>query len=120
MMPILGDSTSTQAIASSRGGVAIGMTIAARNRLRAGRSVRSRSQLSAVAMTRARNVLPPANIVANVYAVNIAVKSDQSTSTTSQYQITINTSSIVPYIGGAIVLVIIGGLVFMYRKYGRR
>jgi uncharacterized membrane protein len=66
------------------------------------------------------SVLPPANIVPNVYAVNIAVKSDQSTSSTSNYQITITTSSIIPYLGGALVLVVIGGLVLMYRKYGRR
>ncbi len=66
------------------------------------------------------SVLPPANIVANVYAVNIAVKSDQSTSATSNYQITITTSSIIPYLGGALVLAVIGGLVLMYRKYGRR
>lgn len=66
------------------------------------------------------SVLPPANIVPNVYAVNIAVKSDQSTSATSNYQITITTSSIIPYLGGALVLAVIGGLVLMYRKYGRR
>jgi uncharacterized membrane protein len=66
------------------------------------------------------SIVPPANIVANVYAVNIAVKSDQSTSTASNYQITITTSSIVPYLGGAIVLAVIGGLVLIYRKYGRR
>ncbi len=66
------------------------------------------------------NVQPPANIVANVYALNMAVKSDQSTSATTNYQITITTISIVPYIGGAVVLMVIGGLVVMYRKYGRR
>jgi uncharacterized membrane protein len=64
-------------------------------------------------------VVPPANIVAGDYEVDVNVVSDQQ-STTKTYRITVATSSIIPYIGGAIVLVIIGGLVLMYRKYGRR
>jgi uncharacterized membrane protein len=64
-------------------------------------------------------VVPPANIVAGDYEVDVDVVSDQQ-STTKTYRITVGTSSIIPYVGGAIVLVIVGGLVFMYRKYGRR
>ncbi len=65
------------------------------------------------------SVVPPANIVAGDYEVDVDVASDQQ-STTKTYRITVTTSSVIPYIGGAIVLVIVGGLVFMYRKYGRR
>ena len=65
------------------------------------------------------SVVPPANIVAGDYEVDVDVVSDQQ-STTKTYRITVQTSSIIPYIGGAIVLLIVGGLVFMYRKYGRR
>jgi uncharacterized membrane protein len=64
-------------------------------------------------------VVPPANIVAGDYEVNVDVVSDQQ-STTKTYRITVGTSSIIPYVGGAIVLMIVGGLVLMYRKYGRR
>jgi uncharacterized membrane protein len=65
------------------------------------------------------SLVPPANIVASDYQVEVNVVSDQQ-KTTETYRITVSTSSIVPYIGGAIVLVIVGGLVLMYRKYGRR
>ena len=61
-MPMRGASTSAQPIASSSGGVAIGIRIMARNRWRAGRSVRSSSQLSAVATTIASIVLAAAKI----------------------------------------------------------
>jgi uncharacterized membrane protein len=64
-------------------------------------------------------VQPPANIVASEYDVTVTVKSDQDQGSSS-FRIKVTTDSIVPYLGGAIVLVVIGGLVFMYRKYGRR
>jgi uncharacterized membrane protein len=64
-------------------------------------------------------VVPPANIVAGDYEVDVNVVSDQQT-TTKTYRITVGTSSIIPYVGGVIVIAIIGGLVIMYRKYGRR
>lgn len=64
-------------------------------------------------------VQSPGNIVASDYAVNVNVKSDQAQSA-SDYRITIATSSYIPYIGGAIILLVGIGLVFMYRKYGRR
>ena len=65
------------------------------------------------------NVQPPANIVASDYDLTVAVKSDQDQGSSS-FRITITTDSIVPYIGGGIVLVVIVGLVLMFRKYGRR
>ncbi len=64
-------------------------------------------------------VQSPGNIVASDYDVNVNVKSDQAASATD-FRITIATSSIIPYVGGAIILIVIVGLVFIYRKYGRR
>ncbi len=64
-------------------------------------------------------VQSPGNIVASDYDVNVNVKSDQAASATD-FRITIATSSIIPYVGGAIILLVIVGLVFIYRKYGRR
>ena len=60
MMPMRGLRISTQPIARSSGGVTIGIRIAAANRLRPGRSVRSISRLSASAMAIATAVLPTA------------------------------------------------------------
>jgi uncharacterized membrane protein len=65
------------------------------------------------------SVQPPANIVASDYDVSVTVKSDQDEGSSS-FRIKVTTDSIVPYIGGGIVLVVIAGLVLMYRKYGRR
>jgi uncharacterized membrane protein len=65
------------------------------------------------------SVQPPANIVASEYDVTVAVKSDQDQGSSS-FRIKVSTDSIVPYVGGVIVIAIIGGLVLMYRKYGRR
>ncbi|HEY3274589.1 MAG TPA: NEW3 domain-containing protein [Methanocella sp.] len=65
------------------------------------------------------SVQPPANIVASDYDVSVTVKSDQDEGSSS-FRITVTTDSIVPFVGGGIVLVVIVGLVLMYRKYGRR
>jgi uncharacterized membrane protein len=65
------------------------------------------------------SVQSPGNIVASDYDVKVNVKSDQAQSS-SDYRITITTSSIIPYVGGGIILVVLVGLVFLYRKYGRR
>jgi|AGTN01.2.fsa_nt_gi Predicted membrane protein len=65
------------------------------------------------------SVVPPANIVASLYELDINVVSDQQ-QTTKVYQINVTTSSIIPYVGGVIVLMIVGGLFVMYRRYGRR
>lgn len=65
------------------------------------------------------SVQPPGNIVASDYSVSIDVKSDQAHSA-SDYRITITTESYIPYIGGALIIVVLAGLAFMYRKYGRR
>jgi uncharacterized membrane protein len=65
------------------------------------------------------SVVPPANIVASDYSVKVNVKSDQAKSS-SEYRITITTDSYVPYIGGAIIVAILAGLLIVYRKFGRR
>ncbi len=65
------------------------------------------------------SVQPPGNIVASDYSVTIKTVSDQAESS-SDFRITIQTSSIIPYIGGGIIVVVLAGLVFLYRKYGRR
>jgi uncharacterized membrane protein len=64
-------------------------------------------------------VTPPGNIVASDYQVTIKAKSDQGEDEAS-YRITVKVDSIIPYIGGAIILFVIVGLVLVYRKYGRR
>jgi uncharacterized membrane protein len=65
------------------------------------------------------SVQPPGNIVASDYSVNIKVTSDQAQSD-SDYRITITTDSYIPYLAGAIIVIVLAGLVLMYRKYGRR
>lgn len=65
------------------------------------------------------SVVPPGNIVASDYEVDVKVKSDQA-ETDKVYRITISTESYIPYIGAAMVLVVLLGLVLMYKKYGRR
>jgi|GEM_PF-4696462 len=65
------------------------------------------------------SVQSPGNIAPSDYDVNVVVKSDQAQSS-EDFRITIASSSIIPYIGGGIILVIVVGLVLMYRKYGRR
>lgn len=64
-------------------------------------------------------VTPPGNIVASEYDIDITAKSDQAEAARS-YRISVTVDSIVPYIGGAIILFVIVGLVLVYRKYGRR
>jgi uncharacterized membrane protein len=64
-------------------------------------------------------VVPPGNIVASDYEVDVNVKSDQAESD-KVYRITIKTESYIPYIGGALILIVLAGLGFMYKKYGRR
>lgn len=65
------------------------------------------------------NVVPPGNIVASDYEVSINVKSDQAEKE-KDYRITVKTDSYIPYIGGAIIVMVLAGLAFMYKKYGRR
>lgn len=65
------------------------------------------------------SVQPPGNIVASDYDVSVNIKSDQATDT-EDFRITIATSSYVPYVAGGIILVVLVGLVFLYKKYGRR
>jgi uncharacterized membrane protein len=64
-------------------------------------------------------VTPPGNIVASDYSVTITAKSDQAQDEAS-YRITVKVDSLIPYIGGGIILFVIAGLVLVYRKYGRR
>jgi uncharacterized membrane protein len=65
------------------------------------------------------NVQPPGNIVASDYDVTVKTVSDQAQSS-DDFRITIATSSYIPYIAGGIIVVVLVGLVFLYRKYGRR
>lgn len=65
------------------------------------------------------SVMPPGNIVASDYEVSINVVSDQAEKE-KDFRITIKTESYIPYIGGGIILLVLVGLVLMYRKYGRR
>jgi uncharacterized membrane protein len=65
------------------------------------------------------SVQPPGNIVASDYDVSVDIKSDQATDT-EDFRITIATSSYVPFVAGGIILVVLVGLVFLYKKYGRR
>lgn len=64
-------------------------------------------------------VQPPGNIVASDYEVSLKAQSDQAEDG-KDYRITVQTQSYIPYIGGGIILVVIAGLVLIYRKYGRR
>jgi uncharacterized membrane protein len=64
-------------------------------------------------------VTPPGNIVASDYDVIITAKSDQAEKE-KDFRITVKVDSIVPYIGGAIILFVVVGLLLVYRKYGRR
>jgi len=59
------------------------------------------------------SVQSPGNIVASDYDVNINVKSDQAQSA-KDYRITIETSSIIPYIGVGVIVVVLVGLVFLF------
>lgn len=65
------------------------------------------------------SVQPPGNIVASDYDVTVKVVSDQAQGS-DEFRITIVTSSYIPYIAGGIIVVVLVGLVFLYRKYGRR
>jgi uncharacterized membrane protein len=64
-------------------------------------------------------ITPPGNIVASDYDVTVKAKSDQAEKE-KDYRITIKVDSYVPYVGGAIILLVLGGLVLVYRKFGRR
>jgi uncharacterized membrane protein len=64
-------------------------------------------------------VQSPGNIVASDYEVNVVVKSDQAEKE-KDYRITVNTESYIPYIGAGIIVLVVVGLVLIYRKYGRR
>jgi uncharacterized membrane protein len=64
-------------------------------------------------------VNPPGNIVPSDYSVTHKAVSDKAEKE-KDYRITVKVDSIVPYIGGGIILAVIVGLVLMYRKYGRR
>ena len=66
------------------------------------------------------SVLPPANIQASDYDVKVTVKSDQANANVLDYRINVTTDSYVMYIAVGIVLVVIAGLVIVFRKYGRR
>ncbi|MCD1296336.1 alpha-galactosidase [Methanocella sp. CWC-04] len=65
------------------------------------------------------SVQSPGNIVASDYEVDIDVNSDQVMKEKT-YRITIATESYIPYIGGAIIIMVLAGLVLVFRKYGRR
>ena len=65
------------------------------------------------------SVQPPGNIVASDYEVNVKVKSDQAEKE-KDYRITIKTDSIIPYLGAGIIVLVVVGLILIYRKYGRR
>jgi uncharacterized membrane protein len=65
------------------------------------------------------SVTPPGNIVASDYDVAVQIVSDQAQDS-EDFRITIATSSYIPYIAGGIILVVLVGLVFLFRKYGRR
>jgi uncharacterized membrane protein len=64
-------------------------------------------------------VTPPGNIVASDYDITIKAVSDQA-GKEKDYNIKVTVDSYIPYIGGAIILFVVGGLVLVYRKYGRR
>jgi uncharacterized membrane protein len=65
-------------------------------------------------------VQSPGDIVASDYDVDVNVISDQTQSGSTAFRITIATSSVIPYVGAGIIIVVIAGLVLVYRKYGRR
>ncbi len=64
-------------------------------------------------------VTPPGNIVPSDYDVTITAKCDQAEKE-KDFRITVTVDSWVPYIGGGIILVVVVGLLLVYRKYGRR
>lgn len=65
-------------------------------------------------------VQPPANIQASDYDVKVTMKSDQADSDTLDYRIEITTESYIPYIAGGIIIVVLIGVVIVFRKFGRR
>ncbi|MFA4860637.1 NEW3 domain-containing protein [Methanoregula sp.] len=64
-------------------------------------------------------VLPPGNIVASEYKISVKVKSDQAEKS-DDFRVTVREQSLVAVFGIALLLLIGGGVYYMFRKYSRR
>jgi len=64
-------------------------------------------------------IVPPANIVASEYKIEVKVKSDQ-TEKSDAFRVAVREQSLVAVFGLAMILVLAGGVYYMFRKYQRR
>jgi uncharacterized membrane protein len=64
-------------------------------------------------------VIPPANIVASEYKITVTVTSDQ-TEKSDDYHIVVKEQSLIAVFGIAILVIVGGGVFYLFRKYKRR
>lgn len=64
-------------------------------------------------------VVPPGNIVASEYKISVKVASDQ-TGKSDDFRVVVKEQSLVAVFGIALLLLIGGGVYYMFRKYSRR
>lgn len=65
------------------------------------------------------HVIPPANIVASEYKITIKVTSDQ-TEKSDEFHILVKEQSMVAVFGVLVLVLVVGGVYYMFRKYKRR
>jgi uncharacterized membrane protein len=64
-------------------------------------------------------IVPPGNIVASEYKITVKVASDQ-TEVKDDFRVVVKEQSLVAVFGIALLLLIGGGVYYMFRKYSRR
>lgn len=64
-------------------------------------------------------IAPPANIVASEYKIEVKVKSDQAEKSDA-FRVTVREQSLVAVFGLVMIVVLAGGVYYMFRKYQRR
>ena len=64
-------------------------------------------------------IVPPANIVASEYKITIRVSSDQ-TDKSDEFHIVVKEQSLAAVFGVLILVLVGGGVYYMFRKYKRR
>ncbi|MFA5268114.1 MAG: NEW3 domain-containing protein [Methanoregula sp.] len=64
-------------------------------------------------------IVPPGNIVASEYKITVKVASDQTT-VKDDFRVVVKEQSLVAVFGIALLLLISGGVYYMFRKYSRR
>ena len=66
------------------------------------------------------NIKPPPRTIAGDYSVKIQASGDQVTSNELDIRVTVESSTIWGWVGVAIILVVSGGLIFMFLRFSRR